>query len=268
MKKRYLSIATVLVTLSISTSVFADSSNSSVLNKLKDIGKSEQSSSTQVLSPITTTLGTTTQLATVEEIKAELGDNPQDQLVTLKAAAENNADAADYLRLAVAYELTNDNNLAVEALHKAISLAPEQKEIYEELVTIYKTKNPGKISVFVNGDKIDFKDGNDEVNPVIVNGSTLVPIRKITEKLGAKVDWVANTLTANIRLLGKTVALVQDSTNAIVDGQAVPPLEVPAQNLNGHIVVPLRFVGEQFNKSVEYIPSDNGTAIISLVDKR
>lgn len=148
----------------------------------------------------------------------------------------------------------------------AIRLTPNNKELYKELVLIYQTQKPGSISVFVSGDKIDFKDGNDEVNPIIINGSTLVPIRKISEQLGAQVGWDGNTHTAAIRLSDITIQLVQDSMKASVNGNSVT-LEVQAQNIGGHILVPLRFISEQFNKDVDYVPGDQGTAIISIVDK-
>lgn len=268
MKKKYVGIAIVILALSISTTAFAASSTEDALSKLKDIGQAEQSNSSEVLLPDTSNVSTLSTLPTVAEIKAELGDQAKDQLATLQAAAEASTDATDHLKLAIALELTGDNSGAMNSLHKAISLAPNQKELYEELVTLYQADSPGKISVFINGDKVNFKDGNDEVDPVILNGSTLIPIRKITEKLGAKVDWDPKTLTANIRLLDTSLQLTQDSTNALVNGQPVSPaLNVPAKNLNGHIVVPLRFVGEQFNKTVDFISGENGTAIITIVDK-
>jgi hypothetical protein len=264
LKKRYVSMAVAILTFSISVTAFA---SNDALSKLKDIGKSDQNSSSEILLPSADTSVPRNDLQTVAEIKAELGDKPQDKLVELKAAAATRTDATDYLRLAVAFELTGNNNAAIDSLHNAISLAPTQNALYQELVVLYQSEEPGKISVFVNGDKINFKDGNDEVNPTTINGRTLVPIRKITEKLGAKVEWDVPTLTAKIRLLDTTVQLVQDSNNALVNGQAVPPLEAPATNLKGHIVVPLRFVSEQFNKLVDYVKGENNTTIIFILDK-
>ncbi len=58
------------------------------------------------------------------------------------------------------------------------------------------------------------------VAPIIQNGSTLVPIRVISEALGAKVNWHSET---------KTIIIVQEDTNismtvgnetAIVNGQS------------------------------------------------
>jgi hypothetical protein len=244
----------------------AYASNSDALSKLKDIQKQEQTTTPDVLLP---NLNGSTGSATVPsaaEIKAELDVNANNQLNDLKATASNSVDPTDHFKLAIAYELIGDTTNAITSIHNAIHLAPNQIELYKELVSLFSTQNPSIISVFVNGDKIDFKDGNDEVNPVIVSGSTLVPIRKITEKLGAKVDWNNDTHTATIRLLDTTIQLIQDSTNAMVNGNKVT-LEVPAQNIGGHILVPLRFISEQVNKNVDYIPGVQGTAIIPIVDK-
>ena len=263
MKKALLLTAGTLVLLTASPAYAA---TGDTLSKLKDIQKQEQTTTPDVLLPdLNGSTGSVT-VPTAAEIKADLDVNAKNQLNDLKATASKSSDPADHFKLAIAYELTGDTNNAITSIHNAIHLAPQQKELYKELVSLYKIQNPGIISVFENGDKIDFKDGNDEVNPVIVSGSTLVPIRKITEKLGAKVDWNNDTHTATIRLLDTTIQLVQDSTNADVNGNTVT-LEVPAQNIGGHILVPLRFISEQFNKNVDYVPGDQGTAIIPIVDK-
>lgn len=263
MKKALLLTAGTLVLLTASPAYAA---TGDVLSKLKDIQNQEQSSTSNVLLPDLKGAADTVAVPTVAEIKAELGENAKDHLNDLKATASKSSDPIDYFKLAIAYESAGDAANASASLHNAIHLAPSHKEFYQELVSLYTTQHPGIISVFVNGDKIDFKDGSDEVNPVIVSGSTLVPIRKITEKLGAKVDWNNDTHTATIRLLDTTIQLVQDSTNATENGNAVV-LEVPAQNIGGHILVPLRFISEQFNKTVDYLPGDQGTAIIPIVDK-
>lgn len=267
-KKALLLAAGTLVLL---TSSPAYAATGDALSKLKNIQQQEQKNSNStsapnVLLPDLKGQTDTVSVPTVTEIKAELGANAKDQLNDLEMAASKSTDPADHFKLAIAYELIGDTTKAVTSIHNAIQLAPNQKELYKELVSLYNSVNPSVISVFVNGEKIDFKDGNDEVNPVIVNGSTLVPIRKITEKLGAKVDWNNDTHTATIRLIDTTIQLVQDSTNATVNGNAVT-LEVPAQNIGGHILVPLRFISEQFNKTVDYVPGDQGTAIIPIVDK-
>ena len=50
------------------------------------------------------------------------------------------------------------------------------------------------ISVHVNGEKLEF-----DVEPVIMNGRTLVPMRKIFETLGATVSWNGDTESNDVR---------------------------------------------------------------------
>lgn len=65
-----------------------------------------------------------------------------------------------------------------------------------------------------------------------LNGKTrtLVPIRFISENLGATVSWNNDTKTATIQLNGKEVKVQIDSTTAYVNGQAYElPDNVPAK---------------------------------------
>jgi hypothetical protein len=53
-----------------------------------------------------------------------------------------------------------------------------------------------KAKVFVNDSEVTFKDG--EVPALVIDGSTVLPIRKVAEKLQAIVQWDKDTMTANI----------------------------------------------------------------------
>jgi hypothetical protein len=53
-----------------------------------------------------------------------------------------------------------------------------------------------KAKVLVNDSEVTFKDG--EVPAFVINGSTVLPIRKIAERLQAIVNWDKVTMTANI----------------------------------------------------------------------
>jgi hypothetical protein len=50
--------------------------------------------------------------------------------------------------------------------------------------------------VFVNDSEVTFKDG--EVPAVVIDGSTVLPIRKVAEQLQAIVQWDKSTMTAKI----------------------------------------------------------------------
>jgi hypothetical protein len=198
---------------------------------------------------------------TSDEIKAYLSDDVIIQLPELQIDADNDPSFDSYFKLGVAQNLSGDRKNAINNIQKSIKLDATSKDAYKELVKLYAADQPKKIHVFVNGEKLTFED----TAPVIIDNSTLVPIRKIIETLGAKVTWDENTNTALIELNGKKVTLKQGSKNAYVDGE-LTQLNTAAQNINGHLLVPLRFISESFLKKVDYIPGDNGTAIIPIND--
>ncbi|MCH5186283.1 MAG: hypothetical protein J1F64_09210, partial [Oscillospiraceae bacterium] len=87
--------------------------------------------------------------------------------------------------------------------------------------------------------------------PVIIDGRTLVPVRFISEAIGAQVDWDAASSTAIIALDGKTIKLPIGSTSADIDGAAVE-LDVPAQIINERTMVPIRFISENLGAEVAW----------------
>lgn len=87
--------------------------------------------------------------------------------------------------------------------------------------------------------------------PVISDGRTLVPLRKIMESLGAKVSWDDATQTVTATKGDTTVILTIGSTSAEVNGQFVT-LDVPGVTMNGRTLVPLRFIGESLKTQVDW----------------
>jgi hypothetical protein len=53
-----------------------------------------------------------------------------------------------------------------------------------------------KAKILVNDNELTFKDG--EVPAFVIDGSTVLPIRKVAESLQAIVNWDSETMTANI----------------------------------------------------------------------
>jgi hypothetical protein len=99
--------------------------------------------------------------------------------------------------------------------------------------------------------RIDGKEQQYEQMPVIVDGSTLTPLRAIFEAMGAKVTWDASSQTASGTKDGTTVQLTIGSSSAIVNGKTVK-LEQPAALINGYTMAPARFIGEVFGGKVEW----------------
>ncbi|MCE5224028.1 hypothetical protein LLG10_07600 [bacterium] len=94
-----------------------------------------------------------------------------------------------------------------------------------------------------------------DVPPFIQSGRTLVPIRAISEGLGAKVEWEPKTQKITIRLGSKTVELWIGKLEAKVNGKTVK-LDVPPMIKKGRTFVPIRFVSEALGAKVDWNPKD------------
>lgn len=102
----------------------------------------------------------------------------------------------------------------------------------------------GEPQIVINGQTI-----TSDAPPMLTNGRTLVPIRVISESLGAEVTWQASTRTVHIRHDGKNMILQIDNVSALVGYQAVT-LDAPAVIVNARTMVPLRFVAEAMGAEV------------------
>jgi tetratricopeptide (TPR) repeat protein len=80
-------------------------------------------------------------------------------------------------------------------------------------------------------------------SPVSIQGRTLVPLRTIFEELGMEVTWDGTTKTISGKKDGVEIKLQQDSKTAYVNGNQIM-LDVPAQAIQGRILVPVRFIAE------------------------
>lgn len=100
------------------------------------------------------------------------------------------------------------------------------------------------VTVELNGETMAF-----DVNPIIVEGRVLVPLRAIFEKLGAAVNWDDETQTVS-SFKGTTSVVLQIGTPTIFIGNEAKALDVPAQLVNSRTLVPLRAVSEAFGAEV------------------
>lgn len=101
-----------------------------------------------------------------------------------------------------------------------------------------------------------------EAAPVAPHGTTLVPVRAVTEAFGSKVDWLGETKEVVITKGNTTIKLKIGSKTAYVNGQAVQMLE-EAQTINSKTVIPLRFVSENMGYKVEW---DGNTKKITITE--
>lgn len=110
----------------------------------------------------------------------------------------------------------------------------------------YAASPQAPIKIFLDGSTLET-----DVDPVLKEGRTLVPIRAIGEAMMAKVDWDGSTSKVTLTLGDKTVQLFIGKKTAYVNGEATT-LDVPAMLVGGRTMVPLRFIGESLGATVQW----------------
>ena len=106
--------------------------------------------------------------------------------------------------------------------------------------------------VRVNGELVDFPDGQPYVD---ANSRTMIPVRFVTEALGAKVSWDGPNQTAVIEKDGTTVKIKIGSTDLTIvkSGKtSTVKMDTAAVVKDGRTYVPIRFVAEALGAKVDY----------------
>ena len=129
-----------------------------------------------------------------------------------------------------------------------------------------------EIVVELDGNPIEF-----DVKPEIIDGRTMVPLRKIFEEIGALVKWDNDTQTVSARKNKKTITLSIDSADLQIDkgdtdeeGNPIVEtvtLEVPAQIVSGRTLAPARAISESFGLDVDWDGDNRKVTITSEQDK-
>lgn len=134
-------------------------------------------------------------------------------------------------------------------------------EDYSDIETL-KIK-PDIITVILDGETLQFPSQD----PVIINDSTLVPMRTIFEALNAEVDWIDEGGIQKVVATTdeKTIELTINSKDLYVNGEKqAEPLNEPAQLINDKTMVPLRAVSESLDCKVDWDGSTKTVTIQSI----
>lgn len=113
-------------------------------------------------------------------------------------------------------------------------------------VSVFATNSNESIQVLLNDRKINF-----DVEPIILSGRTLVPLRAIFEELGAKVDWIDNTKTVMAEQ-GKSKIVIKVGDKFAYLNKKKIDLDVPAVIIDGRTLVPIRFISESLGYDVSW----------------
>ncbi len=112
-------------------------------------------------------------------------------------------------------------------------------------------KSDGAYQVAVNGKLVRFG----YVQPMIQNGTLLVPMRPLFEALGATVTFSDDKQVILATRSGHEIKMQLGSTTASINGQ-LKTLDIPAQSLLGTTLVPLRFIAEAFGAKISFSETD------------
>lgn len=118
--------------------------------------------------------------------------------------------------------------------------------------------NETKVNVYIEGKLLKYEGQQ----PVIRNGTTLVPFRMMFEALGYKVEWNDAEKKATGKKEGMEIEFTIGSSTAKVNGKTVK-LSVPAQIISKSTMIPLRFVSENSGYTVTY-EKVSDTAVIQI----
>lgn len=108
----------------------------------------------------------------------------------------------------------------------------------------------GSILLVIDGQVI-----SSPVAPIIYQGTTLVPIRIVSENLGAVVDWNSKSKEIKITKGTDLLKLTVGSTQVSVNGEVEQILAAP-QIIQGTTMVPIRFVSENLDALVDWNSQD------------
>lgn len=118
------------------------------------------------------------------------------------------------------------------------------------------------VHVMINGDLISFPDAQPYINE---DSRTLVPVRFISEELGADVSWNEESQAVYVIYNQQTIIIPIGKKLAYVEGNEIP-LDTAAVVENDRTMVPVRFISEAMGERVLYNSSLKTVRISTIYD--
>jgi hypothetical protein len=98
---------------------------------------------------------------------------------------------------------------------------------------------------------LDGRPASFDVAPAISYGMVLVPIRAVSEMLGAQVSWDGGSRIVLVSGGGESVSIQVDKKLVLVNGSP-EQMDVGADIVDGRVMVPLRFLAELYGLQVSW----------------
>ncbi|WP_106768670.1 copper amine oxidase N-terminal domain-containing protein [Paenibacillus faecalis] len=118
-----------------------------------------------------------------------------------------------------------------------------------------------KINILIDGVRLKTKQA-----PIMVQNRVMLPMRAIFEELDAKVTWNQKTKTVTAVRDDTKIVLKTNSKTAKINNRNVK-LDVPAKNLRGTTMVPVRFVSEALGEKVGWNSKTKTVSITTTSDR-
>lgn len=190
-----------------------------------------------------------------DEVEAEM-----DELKLLLEAAETTGDEATVKALKEQLEIlkAEKDEYKVQFKAKISEMQQIMKEKYTleeltELEEVAETLESSDDVAIIPIENVIIVDGDVKFDtpPVIKEGRTLIPVRAISEGMGAEVGWNAEDKIVTITKGDKVIVFNLTENKVFVDEVEII-IDVPAKVMNNRTMVPLRFIAEQLGLNVEY----------------
>ena len=143
-------------------------------------------------------------------------------------------------------ETINERYMVVKTLYSDAELS-EFDSAAELIAQMYQdAKVLSADCVTVNNNLIKF-----DAPPYIKGGVTLVPLRAVSEELGAEVSWDVETKTVTVVKDNTVIEITVNETTVSINGTQVD-VPIPAEITCGRTYLPLRFLAEILDFSVSW----------------
>lgn len=190
-----------------------------------------------------------------DEVDAEI-EELELQLEALEAAGDEAAAAELKLQLEVLKAEKDEYKIQMKAKIAEMQQIMKDKYSLEELSELEEVaetlENIEGVEVIpVENVLIGKGNAKFDTPPVIKHGRTLIPVRAVSEAMGAIVEWNDEEKVVTITK-DDTIIKFNLSENKVYVGEAEVALDVPAEVMNNRTMVPLRFIAEQLGLNVEW----------------
>ena len=118
-----------------------------------------------------------------------------------------------------------------------------------------------EISANVDGKAVNFPDAKPFIDS---NGRTLIPVRFVTESLGATVEWNEKYQEVKIKKDNVNISIMINDRDIVVNGR-IKTMDTKAIIKDGRTFVPIRYVAEELGATVGWDPNTR-TVIITTKD--